>query len=340
VIPTFYTPRDDWPTRIETIVGLLGRIAATEELLGPRPEVLRNNRLEAIHSSTAIEGNTLTFAQVSALAESEPVFAPPREVAEVNNALAAYGALDSFDPWSVPDFLRAHGLLTAGLIGESGEFRSVEVAIVNADGEVIHQGSQAPKVPRLVAELFEWGAASPDHPLVVASATHYLIEHIHPFRDGNGRIGRLWQTLIMSRWRPLFAWLHTEALVRRHLAAYYQALQASRVPEIDAGIFIDYMLDVIMESLHEHEAHLRGAAAQTDVARTVGRNVVRNSRKGVADRIVDHLADDPSLTAAELAVMLDVAARTVQRHIAALQTAGRIRRVGSTKAGQWEVIDE
>jgi len=325
VIPDFYTSYPEWPGRVEHIVELLGRVTATEELSGRTLELRRTNRLGAVHSSTAIEGNELTLAQVAEVANGEPVLAPLREVREVENALAAYDALDSLDPWSVDDVLVAHRLLTAGLITESGVFRSVEVDIVNAHDEVIHTGSRADKVPRLVRELFEWGQSSTDYPLVVASATHFLIEHIHPFRDGNGRIGRLWQTLILSRWRPVFAWMPTESLIRKNQAGYYQALQDSRDPVIDAALFIDYMLDVVTQSLELYQAQ---ALANTDV----GVNV------GVNEAILAALVADPTLTAAALAAKLGATKRTIERHLAELKAAGRLRREGAPKNGRWMVV--
>ncbi|MFZ1412952.1 MAG: Fic family protein, partial [Micropruina sp.] len=226
MIPDFYTVQSGWAGQIEQIAELLGRVSAFEELSGHGLELRRMNRIAAVHSSTAIEGNALTLAQVEGVAKGEPVFAPPRDVKEVENALAAYDALDALDPWSVSDFLQAHGLLTAGLVAESGAFRTVDVEIVNADDAVLHTGSRVEKVPRLVAELLEWGHAATHHPLVVSSAVHFLIEHIHPFRDGNGRIGRLWQTLILGRWRPVMAWMPIETVIRSHQDGYYQALQA------------------------------------------------------------------------------------------------------------------
>ena len=329
MIPDFYTSHPEWPGRVEHIVELLGRVAATEELSGRTLELRRTNRLGAVHSSTAIEGNELTLSQVAEVANGEPVLAPPREVREVENALAAYDALDSLDPWSVDDFLVAHRLLTAGLIAESGAFRTVEVDIINAPAAVIHTGSRADKVPRLVAELFEWGQSSTDHPLVVASATHFLIEHIHPFRDGNGRIGRLWQTLILSRWRPVFAWMPTESLIRKKQAGYYQALQDSRDPVIDAAPFIDYMLDVVTQSLEAYEAQ---ALAGADVGVSVGTNV------GVNDAILAALTAEPTLSAAALAARLGTTPRTIERHLAELKAAGRLRREGAPKKGRWRVV--
>lgn len=331
MIPDFYTPNPDWPERTEQIVELLGRISAVEDVLGSGLELRRTNRIGSVHSSTAIEGNALTLAQVEDLANGVPVYAPPRDIAEVENALTAYESLDDLDPWSVEDFLRAHGLLTAGLVTESGAFRSVDVDIVNADGAVLHTGSRAEKVPRLIAELLEWGSESPDHPLVVSSAVHFLIEHIHPFRDGNGRIGRLWQTLVLSRWRPVFAYMPTETLIRQNQDGYYRALQASREPEIDAAPFVDYMLDVIAESLRTYESRARAAIA--DVGVNVGANV------GVDDAILALLRIDPTLTAEVLGVRLGKSSRTIERHLAELKASGALSRDGSAKAGRWVVID-
>lgn len=326
MIPDFYTANPVWAEQIERIGELLGRISAVEELSGRTSELRRTNRISSVHSSTAIEGNELTLAQVEDVANGAPVFAPPRQVQEVENALAAYDALETLDPWSVEDFLRAHGMLTAGLVTESGAFRTVDVEIVGAAGEVLHTGSRFAKVPRLVTELLEWGSGSTDHPLVVSSATHFLIEHIHPFRDGNGRIGRLWQTLILSRWRPVFAWMPTETLIRAHQGGYYAALQASREPEVDAAAFIDYMFGVIAESLQSYEMRATADAH-------VGVNV------GVAEALIELLRDEPTLSAAALADRLGRTPRTIERHLAGLKTAGRLRREGSAKAGRWVVID-
>ncbi|PJI86656.1 Fic family protein [Luteimicrobium subarcticum] len=333
MIPDFYTPQPDWPARIEHVVELLGRVTAIEELSGRRLELRRGNRIGSVHSSTAIEGNRLTLAQVEGVAHGEPVFAPPRDVKEVENALAAYDAIEDLDPWSIDDFLRAHGLLTAGLVTESGAFRTVDVEIVNAGGDVIHTGSRVEKVPRLIAELLAWGSTSDDHALVASSAVHFLIEHIHPFRDGNGRIGRLWQTLILSRWKPLFAWMPTETLVRERQGDYYRALQASREPEIDAAAFIDYMLDIITDSLASYESR-----AKADAAGGVGVNVGVNV--GVADALLGLLREDPAQSAVGLALRLGTTSRTVERHLSALKGAGRIRREGPPKSGHWIVIEE
>jgi len=331
VIPQFYTKDPAWNGRVECIIELVGRVSALEEVTQDRLELRRANRIWSVHSSTAIEGNQLSVEQVASVARGEPVLAPPRDVKEVENALAAYDALDTLNPWAVEDFLRAHRLLTEGLVAESGAFRTVYVDIVNAAGEVIHTGSRPEKVSRLIAELLEWGSQADDHPLVVSSAAHFLIEHIHPFRDGNGRIGRLWQTLILAKWRPIFAWMPVETLISQHQGAYYQALQDSREPDIDAAPFIGYMLQVIEQALVGYEN-----SAQVN-ATGVGINVGINVGMETPAAITHLLREDPTLSAAALAARLGVSPRTVERHLTALKAAGVLRRAGSRKSGHWVI---
>lgn len=331
MIPEFFTVNPDWRAQIETIVGTLGRIGVFEERSARTIELRRAHRIGSVHSSTAIEGNPLSADQVAAIEQNEPVWAPPREMLEVRNAFSAYDALNELDPWNVDDFLKAHALLTNGLIGESGTFRTVEVDIVGAQGDVLHSGSRSAKVPRLIGELFQWGSSSTSHPVVVSSAVHFLIEHIHPFRDGNGRIGRLWQTLILSRWRSLFAWIPTETLIRRNQQGYYDALQRSREPEIDAATFIDFMIGVIGDSVAEYEERARTNAVN------VGVNVGVND--GVNAQILVLLRENPQLTADALAVTVNRSRRTIERRLKMLREAGAIRREGSSKTGIWVVID-
>ncbi len=211
------------------------------------PDIHVHNRVRTIHGSLAIEGNTLSEAQITAILEGKRVIAPPREVQEVRNALAAYDRFDRWRPESEQDLLEAHRMLMAGLIDEAGGYRRGGVGVM-AGKQVIHMAPPAERVPQLMGDLFDWLAATDLHPLIASSVFHYEFEFIHPFADGNGRMGRLWQSLILARWNPLFADIPVESLVFEHQAEYYDALQEStRQP--DSAPFIAFMLRMILDAV-------------------------------------------------------------------------------------------
>lgn len=235
---------------------ILNRVAAISEVVG-RLTILtdqaktlrlrRINRIRTIHGSLAIEGNTLSEAQITAILEGKRVIAPPREVREVKNALDAYDRFDNWRPESEKDLLEAHRILMSGLIDEAGMYRRSGVGVM-AGREVIHMAPPALRVPHLMADLFDWLAATDAHPLVAGSVFHYEFEFIHPFADGNGRMGRLWQSLILARWNPLFADIPVESLVFEHQAEYYHAIQES-TQKTDSAPFIAFMLRMIQDSV-------------------------------------------------------------------------------------------
>jgi Fic family protein len=238
MMKTFYSESPRWYEKIGQIHALLERVKISEEEHDDVLHLRKLNRIMSIHASTAIEGNRLSLGQVQAVVNGAPVFGPPKDIKEVQNAWAAYNDMENLDPWSVTSLLKAHALLTNDLVGESGAFRTVGVAVVRGDGAVMHRGADPAKVPLLVDELLKWGKQSEVHPLIKSSALHFMIEHIHPFRDGNGRIGRLWQTLVLSRWNPLFEWMPVETLIHYNQALYYQALQDSHSAQVDCRPFI------------------------------------------------------------------------------------------------------
>ncbi|MFT4052832.1 MAG: Fic family protein [Microbacterium sp.] len=328
MIPDFFTPRPQWAAQIEQIVELLGRVNALQERSGRVDELRRQHRIGSVQSSAAIEGNVLSVADVAAIAAGEHVIAPPRDVQEVKNLLDAYRAIDTLDPWDVDHFLHAHALVSFDLVQESGAFRTVPVYIVGPKDDLLHTGADSEAVPGLIRDLFAWGVASEHHPLIVASATHFMIEHIHPFRDGNGRIGRLWQTLILSSWRPELAWLQAETLIAERRQAYYDALQDSRKPVLDAKIFIDYMLSAITAALLTAEARARLIPPSGGI------------NGGINEAVLAVLRLDPTLTASALSVRLGKGQRTVERALADLRAGGRLRREGSKKSGRWIVVEK
>ena len=203
------------------------------------------NRAQAIHSSLAIEGNTLTLDEVTAVAEGRLVAGKQTEIKEVRNAYAAYDRIMSFDPYRVEDFLEAHRLMTAGLVEESGRFRGGDVGVFAGD-IAIHVGARPWFVPDLIKDLFEWAKASTLHPVLKSAVLHYEIEAIHPFADGNGRMGRLWQTLLLSKWNPFFSWIPMEAILYQKRPQYYQAIALSGEAN-DSGVFIEFTLSALLD---------------------------------------------------------------------------------------------
>jgi len=241
-----YTITPDILNRVAASCEAVGRLTVlTEQTRALR--LRRINRIRTIHGSLAIEGNTLNEAQITAILEGKRVIAPPREVQEVKNALTAYDRFDTWKPEAEKDLLEAHRILMSGLIDEAGSYRRGGVGVM-AGQQVVHMAPPADRVPQLMADLFGWLAATDAHPLIASSVFHYEFEFIHPFADGNGRMGRLWQSLILARWNRLFADIPVESLIFEHQAEYYQALQES-TRQTDSSPFIAFMLRMILATV-------------------------------------------------------------------------------------------
>jgi Fic family protein len=213
------------------------------------PQLRRGNRIRTIQASLAIENNTLNVEQVTAVLEGKRVLGLPREIQEVRNAFSAYEAMPQWAPGERADLLRAHELLMYGLIDDAGRFRQAGVGIYRGE-QLVHTAPPASRVTHLVDDLLKWQCASDWHPLIVSCVFHYEFEFIHPFADGNGRMGRLWQTLILSQWRPVLAYLPVEAVIREQQDAYYAALSAAD-QQAEATPFVEFMLQALNLALAE-----------------------------------------------------------------------------------------
>ena len=233
---------------VEQIGERLGRLKA-DTIRTAVPKLRRGNRIKTIQASLEIEGNTLSVQQVTAILSGQRVLGQPREIQEVRNAFNAYEQMENFSPHVCKDLLAAHGLLMAGLVDESGKFRSGGVGIYRGT-KVTHLAPSAKRVPQQIAQLLAWLENSEEHPLITSSVFHYELEFIHPFADGNGRIGRLWQTLILSQWKPLFLLLPIESVIRDRQKDYYAALGQSDT-DANATPFIEFMLNAIAQAIKE-----------------------------------------------------------------------------------------
>lgn len=211
------------------------------------PKLRRENRIRSIHSSLAIEANSLSIDQITDIIAGKRVRGLPREIKEVQNAFAAYELLETLKPAVVTDFLKAHGTLMQGLDTGAGAFRKGGVGVYKGT-KLVHMAPPADRVPYLVKDLFQWLKKTDFHPMLVAAVVHYEIEFIHPFADGNGRIGRLWQTLVLAAWKPQLAYLPMETVVHDRQAGYYKALATSD-QAADAAPFAEFILASLLEAL-------------------------------------------------------------------------------------------
>ena len=224
----------------------IGRLTALTQIQDGL-KLRKANRIRTIQGSLAIEGNTLSEEQITAILNGKPVIAPPKEVQEVRNAIKAYEEFQQWQPSSELDLLQAHQILMTGLIDEVGQFRNGGVGVMSGD-RVVHMAPPANQVSRLMNDLLQWLDQSDEHPLIKSSVFHYEFEFIHPFTDGNGRMGRLWQTLLLSRWNSIFANIPVESLIYQNQKAYYDALQAS-TDRADSAPFIEFILQMILDAI-------------------------------------------------------------------------------------------
>ena len=297
---------------------------------GPSGVRLRKlNHIKTIRGTTAIEGNTLTEAQVTAVIAGKRVAGSKREIDEVKGAHAAYSKVEEFDPLQSKALLRAHALMTKDLVEDSGKWRKCNVGVFNARGVAMHHAPPWDQVPFLIKDLFAWLKRSKDTPLVKSCIFHFVFETIHPFQDGNGRMGRLWQTVILGRWNKLFYALPIENMVMCHQRRYYQTLHSAQQTG-DARVFVDFMLDMILRTL-------KAKGVRSGELGSGKKKVVRKGGKKTADRLLEMMRANPKITFAEMVAALGISRSAIQKHIVHLKDAQLLRRIGPDKGGEWRV---
>ena len=311
-----YTLSDRMISLVAEITEIATHLEMRESVIDPL--LRKKNRLKTIHSSLAIEQNTLTLQQVTDIIDGKRVFGPPKEIEEVKCAKAAYAELEKIDPYSVKDLLKVHGLMTGGLTSQAGRFRSVEVGVYSGK-KLLHAGVPHKLVPVKMRELMSWVKGAAVHPLISSCVFHYALEYIHPFTDGNGRMGRYWQTALLSAWRVQMAWVPVEEVVRDRQNAYYQAISESDRTG-DARYFIEFMLVALRDAL-------------LVVKKSVGKGVVKSVVK-----ILELIAQYPDITREWLAKEVGLSIRGVEKNLAQLKSEGKIVRIGGRKGGHWEVV--
>ena len=319
-----YTPpfhMTDEITALAIEIGeMIGRLSVSAGL-SPDPTLRRESHIRRVYSSLAIEHNTLSLDQVTDVIDGHRVLGPPKDIREVKNAYEAYERLNSLNPASQEDLLLAHRLMMQDLIPDAGCYRSRDVGVYS-EGQLIHAGTPAAYVPEVMNQLFSWLNDAAVHPLIAGCIFHYEFEFIHPFSDGNGRTGRLWHSLILQRWQPIFAWLPVESMIHEHQAAYYQALGAS-----DSTAFVTLMLTIIRDILRDLR---QNASEDGHVNGSVNGSVNEET-------ILLILQKRPKATIKQIAAWTHLSVRQVSRLLAGLKDSGKIIRHGAPKNGYWEV---
>lgn len=239
-------------------LGKLSNVNDLERL----PRLRRVNRIKSIQSSLAIENNTLSLEQVTDVIDGKRVLGPESDIVAVKNAFEVYKKLSEFDPYSLNDLKKAHGIMMGGLLLGAGELRTDSVGVFNEQGKVIHVAPPQEMVPELMKQLFDWLSNSKANMLIRSSVFHYEFEFIHPFGDGNGRTGRLWQTALLASWKPVFEWIPIESIIKDNQEEYYRAISLSTA-EGKSNRFILFMLGIIKKAVSElardtrnHQSHI------------------------------------------------------------------------------------
>ena len=316
---------------LHLVADISEQVGALNAQLGeqaPPPLLRKENRIRTIHSSLAIEHNSLTLQQVTDIVNGKHVLGAPNEIAEVKNAIQAYQLLQDIDPLNEQDLLRAHRLMMSDLVPKAGQYRTDSVGVF--DGErCIHLAPPYTRVPELMGDLFQWLHSTTTHPLISSCVFHYEFEFIHPFMDGNGRMGRYWQTALLSRWKGIFAWLPVETIVKAHQDEYYQAI-AKADKQGDSTDFILFMLQCLLDSVNDEKQRQKVAGK---VAGKVADKITTE------DKILQLLKNTPQLTIPEMMQQLQMSSSGIRKVLTKLRQAGRLTRQGSDKTGFWQVKD-
>lgn len=293
-----------------------------EQVLTPR--LRRENRIKTIRSSLYIEANTLSLEQVADVIDGKTVVGPAHDILEVKNAVQAYNSLLDCDPYSVKDLLREHKLMTQDTVKESGRFRSQGVGVF-AGTIPIHVAPPAGKIPALIEQLLVWAKMNELPQVIKSCIFHYEFEFIHPFADGNGRMGRMWQTLLLYQENPVFGWLPVETIIASRQEEYYAAIQTS-TRENDSAIFAEFMLAALAEALAEFKNN-QGIVGQP----------IAPPLSKIEETVLQSIVNNQYATYSEIASKIGKTSRTAQRTLASLKKRGFVIRVGSDKTGHWEV---
>lgn len=323
-----YEPPFTITPKILDLVSKITESVTRLELLEPKsisPTLRKVNKIKTITGTLEIEGNTLGIEKVTAILEGKRVIGSTREIAEVQGAIKVYDELENFEYTNLDDIMLAHKMLMDEILTQAGTFRTKDVGVGGSEG-VVHVAPPHAQVPNLMHDLFEWLKSSDIHPLIKSSVFHYEFEFIHPFIDGNGRIGRLWQSLILHNWKSIFSGIPVESVVKDAQEEYYKALETSGSLG-ESTPFIEFMLEAILLT----------CTKTLDETQDVPLSVPKNVPLKRLDQVVAYIQENKDVTIDQLALVCGVSSKTIKRDIAKLKDEGKLVRVGSLKSGHWEI---
>lgn len=297
----------------------IGKLEAKEANIN-LPMLRKINQIRTITGTLQIEGNTLDEERITALLEGKRVLGTVNELAEAKGAIALYKQMDTLNFLDEKDLLKSHKILMDELLKKAGSYRNSDVGVGGRDG-VVHVAPPQSQVPSLMGNLFNWLANADEHPLIISSVFHYEFEFIHPFSDGNGRMGRFWQSLILQSWNSTFSIIPIESIVRDKQQEYYKVLEICG-SDGQSTVFIEFMLESIFEAIEK---------VGNKVGNEVG-NLTQNQQK-----IVEHIKQNSKISADKLSEIIGISKRKIEENLAKLKEKGILQRVGGTR-GYWEVL--
>ncbi len=318
-----YPPYSITNTMLNYVSDIMKKIGETNyfEKLNKQPELRRKTRIKSIHSSLAIENNQLSLFQVEDVINGKMVIGEQKDIQEVKNAYKAYEELKNINPYSIEDLKRMHSIMTFLTVQDSGKFRNHGEAVYDGD-KMIFMAPPENMVCPLMEQLFEWmnKAKEKVNPLILSSVFHYEFVFIHPFTDGNGRMARLWQTAILSKWEKVFEYIPIENLIRENQNEYYQVIDnCNKVG--NSNEFIEFMLKMISKTIE-------------DLIHTTTQEITQETTQ---EKIVSLIKQQPNITQEELAIQMGMTRDGIAYHIKSLKENGIIERIGSTKKGTWKI---
>lgn len=283
----------------------------------------KKNQIKTVVGTLAIEGNNLDIKQVTAILEGKKVIGSQKEIQEVKSAINTYENIEKFNPYKIDDLFEAHSLMMNLLLENVGKFRDVKVAVKG--DVVVHVAPPPLQVPKLMEQLFEWLQNSELNPLIKSCIFHYEFEFIHPFIDGNGRMGRFWQSLILSKYNPIFLSFPIESIIKQRQNEYYKTLSTCDI-EANSTLFIEFMLECIYEAISSEISSEISSDESSEI-----------NFQSTDEAILEFLKLNPKATIKILASKLNLTTRAIEKQLANLKKENRLQRVGSAKKGEWMV---